>query len=451
MSRSRGTVALRGLKPAVGNRWDGQRPGKRSTHESIGYRSAVAQRFEASDVTVVARRTDVVVASIAWGVVSVPLAIALLAVGLMAPVVAAGMLLVSGAFIVALRRWRLRGQGVLTVDDGHVRLDGRSLTTIRAITSGHASSLDGRVVARLVRGRLGLDIDLEMATDEDAQKLLAALRIDRDHRRARMIAAWGVPRNQWSSAILAVVGALPFVSAPVLLGAPGLVFTFLALVYMAVMTLRCMTTITVGADGVFAQRWLARPRFVRYEDIEATKTNGAQLEIAVKNGPPIEAHLGGFGRWDKALYGDEIILKVKALGEQVAAAKRAHEDRANRAAVDPTHLRRNGRAIDEWLRALRTTKEETAGFRDHALPTDALWDIVSDGSAAPTARAGAAIALRSQLDDDGRARLRIAAETCASPKLRIALQSAVEEDDDRLTESLIGLDEGAMPALSARR
>jgi hypothetical protein len=49
---------------------------------------------------------------------------------------------------------------------------------------------------------------------------------------------------------------------------------------------------------------------------------------------------------------------------------------------------------------------------------------------------GAAVALRSKLDEAERARLRVAAEATAAPKIRVALEAAAEEDDARVAEAM---------------
>jgi hypothetical protein len=49
--------------------------------------------------------------------------------------------------------------------------------------------------------------------------------------------------------------------------------------------------------------------------------------------------------------------------------------------------------------------------------------------------------LKNTLDDAGRARVRVAAEATASPKLRVALESATAGADERLEEALAELGE----------
>jgi hypothetical protein len=67
---------------------------------------------------------------------------------------------------------------------------------------------------------------------------------------------------------------------------------------------------------------------------------------------------------------------------------------------------------------------------------DRLWSVLEDGASAPAHRAAAAVALSPHLDDAGRQRVRIAAQATATPKLRVALEAAAEDDDVRLIEAL---------------
>ena len=76
-------------------------------------------------------------------------------------------------------------------------------------------------------------------------------------------------------------------------------------------------------------------------------------------------------------------------------------------------------------------------YRDRAMPAiEELWKMVEDPACAPDRRVAAATTLRGALDDDGRTRLRVAAEATAAPRVRIALTAAAEDDDDKLAQAL---------------
>ena len=66
--------------------------------------------------------------------------------------------------------------------------------------------------------------------------------------------------------------------------------------------------------------------------------------------------------------------------------------------------------------------------------------MIESPSLDPSHRAAAAVALRDQLDDEGKRRLRVAADACASPKVRVALEAAAEDDDQKLSLALEQLD-----------
>ena len=85
--------------------------------------------------------------------------------------------------------------------------------------------------------------------------------------------------------------------------------------------------------------------------------------------------------------------------------------------------------------------EQTA-YRQPAMPPELMWRVLEDPGAPPTARAGAAFALRSLLDEEGRVRMVRIAESCAAPPLRVALDRiASEGDEDAIVDALDPLED----------
>jgi hypothetical protein len=86
-------------------------------------------------------------------------------------------------------------------------------------------------------------------------------------------------------------------------------------------------------------------------------------------------------------------------------------------------------------------------YREAVLDADRLWRVVDDPSMVASTRAGAAMALAA-IDDEARAKLRVTAEACADPKLRVALgqvaDGAAEEEMEAVLMPL--LDSGATGA-----
>ncbi len=79
------------------------------------------------------------------------------------------------------------------------------------------------------------------------------------------------------------------------------------------------------------------------------------------------------------------------------------------------------------------------GYREAAVTSEHLWPVVENAALGSPARAAAAVALRAHLDEEGKTRLRVAAEACASPNVRVALEAVLGEDDNELTRALEAL------------
>jgi hypothetical protein len=107
---------------------------------------------------------------------------------------------------------------------------------------------------------------------------------------------------------------------------------------------------------------------------------------------------------------------------------------------------RGPRTAVAWLAELRQLVGHDS-YRRRASPiVTELWQAVEDANQDGVTRAGAAAALSPLLDDDGRNRLRIAAEATAAPRLRAAFEAAAAADEKQLASAL-----AALEAPSARR
>lgn len=189
--------------------------------------------------------------------------------------------------------------------------------------------------------------------------------------------------------------------------------------------------VTVGLDGiVVAWPLLRRRRFVPYAriaDVRSTNetivfllTGGKKYSVATspaKGGVPSEEHL--------------------ALLERIDDARSAYlsADRAESLAM----LARGGRPTSAWVRELKALSAAAgADYRSASLPTDTLVRIALDPKESEEMRMGAAFALRGSADPAARLQLREAAEASASPRVRIALNVATEEelDDDAVAREV---------------
>ena len=98
-------------------------------------------------------------------------------------------------------------------------------------------------------------------------------------------------------------------------------------------------------------------------------------------------------------------------------------------------MTRAGRDPATWLRELRALRTHATHYRSTAVTDDALWSVVEDPRIDPAARAGAAAALADS--PDAAARIRVAAESTASPRLRVALARIAEAPGDEFVEGAL--------------
>jgi hypothetical protein len=95
----------------------------------------------------------------------------------------------------------------------------------------------------------------------------------------------------------------------------------------------------------------------------------------------------------------------------------------------------------EWIRSLRGALDKGApGFRVRALVPEELWRAVENARLSATARAAAAIALGPTLDEQGKARLGIAANASADPKLRVLFGALTDNDEDAIEGALVEIE-----------
>ncbi len=179
--------------------------------------------------------------------------------------------------------------------------------------------------------------------------------------------------------------------------------------------------VTVAVDGVLvAWPLLRRRRFVPHVQIARVTDGPEGVTLALSDGSTYEIAIGGHPR--------EVEKRV-ALVERLNEARDAY-NRAEGAGAT-VHLERLGRSLEDWVRESKALTSGGGGrYRAAAPPPEVLWRIVTDPSEDEEKRVGASLALRGVLDDEGRERLRVAAEAAASPKVRVALLASADEEDD---------------------
>jgi hypothetical protein len=189
----------------------------------------------------------------------------------------------------------------------------------------------------------------------------------------------------------------------------------------------------VGQDGVL-MKWLFWRRFVAFANVASAHVDDSRRPsravLALRDGRT--AYFTAAPHEDKYAMRGRMDL---AIANRIVDAWNA----SSRDGQDATLLlERGSRSVPEWVRSLRNLAEP-AGYREPVVTREEAWRVVSDPTAKDEVRVGAAVALASHGDEE-RARLRVTAEGCANPRLRVALEelamSEEEEDWARALESM---------------
>ncbi|MDB5213530.1 MAG: hypothetical protein JWO86_1457, partial [Myxococcaceae bacterium] len=342
----------------------------------------------------------------------------------------------------AWNRWWREERRALRADETGLWSGERCVVRRSAVRHGHIIRRDGRVFVRL--GRMLRLVEIEVADDEEGEALLAAMRLDA----ARSVAQYPMAHGTWrGSLIRAAVCLAPLVVWPVALIAGLPLLIFLALLFASAIgtvlySFNQMLRVSVGADGVRIRHLLQRARFVPFSAIDDALTDGRDITLRLNDGEEIVMHHPG-GRGFKPLAFADRADDGRKLVERIKTQVAVHRARGG---ADAPVFARAGRDTAQWLRDVAGATDVHASYRTPAIPPDELWRIVEDAAAPPTARAGAAVALRGGLDEDGRVRLRATADACAAPRLRVALETVASgEDEEELRGVLEPLEDQPEP------
>jgi hypothetical protein len=192
-----------------------------------------------------------------------------------------------------------------------------------------------------------------------------------------------------------------------------LVGAYVALAATGALGFRKASRVAVGVDGVHV-RGTSRARFFAYRDVDSARTSGADLELV----------RGGRVVLRLQLHSEDAARRDAVLERITANIARAREGQGANAA----------RIVAASSDADLARAADGAGdYRVATLTREQLWALVEGPEIETNARTAAAQALARSSDDAERVRLRVAAEHCAEPRARFALQEIA--DDDRAPEA----------------
>jgi hypothetical protein len=369
----------------------------------------------------------------AVGFVALGVLLILLRVPLWAPVVEEG-LAMTLLIAWATNAYPVRRRGSVRADDAGLSFDGKLIVPRGEIASAYRLSAAEPIVRIAPRRSTPLDV-----------------RLPEDHEADQLIDALGLAVGQSVASFRAVAGKrplLPYVLVVVTSAAMGFgtlggvlllhrlgllqgvghfaplgpMFLFAPLLF--VVYARMALRVDVGSDGILLHRLFDR-RFISHGSLESVTTEGLGVVLRLRSGNVVNLSTGTSSAQLEAR--DALVHRIE---EAHAAFAADHGPETAEALVAP-----GGRAPARWLREIRALAT-ARDYRETRLDEERLWRVVDDATAPAGTRAGAALAL-SALDQASRTRLRVAAESCAEPKLRVALARVAEgASDPELEEAL---------------
>jgi hypothetical protein len=392
--------------------------------------------------TLVVRRKNPLVQVGSWGAAGVGMAMLIAYVlGLLPAGIIGVQLMFAGVagLLLARRNWKPWSKvEVVEASDEGVSVGGRLRVPRAAIADGYyqpRTASTERPAVRLLDRWRGTVFEVEVEDEAQGQTLLRALELDASQRRADFYIASPVMGNPnaragATAAVVSLVAITLFTKAMPHYFTPTLVVA-------ALLAFLIPSKLSIGIDGLVF-RWLFYQRFLPMDAIVGAAPDGS-TGIVVRMASGKRVTLYATGKQDRGNYDrqhrDAIIARIN---EAMTAHRSLGEQRGNATEL----LRRGGRGHREWLEDLRKLGSAT-GYRDGVVGNEDLWRVLEDPAAPQDARAGALSVLRGSLGDEGKVRVRAVAESTAHPKLRVALDAALDGQDDAYEEALADIEHKA--------
>ncbi len=216
----------------------------------------------------------------------------------------------------------------------------------------------------------------------------------------------------------------------------------------------------MGRDGFLLMR-LGRRKFIGYERVKSVQRAPSGITIALDRREvlvlplaPLDAIRGYFilnpiDGWVRDPH--KVHARREALVAQIETALLRFRDGESAELAGPRLLERGTRSIAEWRSAL--TRAGSPSYRDALLDAEQLVDIVENPQSSIDQRIGAAVALADWPDSDRNPRnlhekrIHAAIASSANPRVRIALERAVDGTLDEDTYDAALRDEAAHAGL----
>jgi hypothetical protein len=339
----------------------------------------------------------------------------------------------------------MKVRGRLTVGADGVSVDGALALERRAIRRGYVQPWPGREPTVRLVGRGGaVLLEAEVADEAEGRELLDAVDLGVAQRATSFTATsplYATVARRIGILLTAVTACLGGAAAGKVLGIDqAMAYLWIFVPVILTLVAAIPASIHVGADGVLLT-WLWRRQYYAFSDIAGARVEDKSVRLWLHSGEAVDLPVVARSGIGRARVLDR--MRLDALVARIQAAlDGARSGRESTRPADVAALvARGGRTAEEWTRAVRALLAgASADYRSNAVPEENLWRVAEDPTAEETARVGAAVALRTRMDDDGRARMLRVAEATVSPKVRVALRAAASEEDEALVEALAAYD-----------
>lgn len=128
----------------------------------------------------------------------------------------------------------------------------------------------------------------------------------------------------------------------------------------------------------------------------------------------------------RVLEGDRLVALRDLVMARIEQARTRAKERGDTSML-AARLAQGTRSAETWNSELRRLRQADPTYRSSALREDDLWSVIEDPSAPEDARAAAALLVGG--DAEKRARIRVVADELESPRLRIAFERVISDDD----------------------
>jgi hypothetical protein len=181
---------------------------------------------------------------------------------------------------------------------------------------------------------------------------------------------------------------------------------YMVVVVVSATLFRLASRVAVGIDGVLV-KGTSKTRFFAYRDVDAVRVVRGDIELVRRDRTVLRLQLHGAD----AVRRDAVAARIRENIERVQRGEHA-------VAAQLVSSASKGE--------LARVASGGADYRAASLSREALWKLIEGPTVDAESRRAAAEALAKTSDDSERARLRVAAEHCADPRVRVALAELAE-------------------------